>query len=240
MKKYRIIMVIGFLTVVNSLMAQDSLVTSTNSMYKTYYDHKKGNVKLIENYTDGVYNGVVAEFYPDGSEIYRINFNMGVVVQDTIKLKYGNNKLRALVPIKDGLVDGTVKVFHKNGRVKVELPFEKGRKSGIAKYYHKRGRLLKEAGFLNGKKHGTSIKYSKGKVIEYANNDTLINQREMYDKKGDLTHYELPNEEGTKYINAFVLTKDGNWKESDVMIWDGQSFYSKEFWIKLPKGVLRD
>lgn len=85
------------------------------------------------------------------------------IVKDGItKVYYGDGKLRAEIPMKNGKRNGVGKEYHPNGKVHLVINYVDGKSQGLVKRYYDNGDLLEETNYDKGEMHGTRKKYEQG------------------------------------------------------------------------------
>lgn len=102
-----------------------------------YFDKNGKTVLSEENYKDGVLDGELITFYPDGkpTEVY---------------------------PYKNGKIDGMMRRFSNEGIVLDEVMYKDGLRNGPAKYYNTNGQLLYSGMYQNDIKVGNWVYTENG------------------------------------------------------------------------------
>ncbi len=192
----------------------------------TYYDLGE-NFKHYEiNYKDGLLEGKVLEFFPDGSKKMEMTYNAGKPVGE--ELYYFNNEtISYRYAYKDGALNGKHTSFYSNGNLQMEGQFTNGFKTGVWKLYYPTGTLSAEENYdEKGNYSGSNKGYSKdGKLyerFEYENGEMKVFT--FYDSKGNIIkegvrkdhqlNYEGFDENGTMITKGTFENgvKEGEWK----------------------------
>lgn len=71
------------------------------------------------------------------------------------KETFKDGKLKALYPMKDGVLHGVVQEWWENGQMSVETHFENGKRHGLNRYWTDKGVLMKEQVYEHGESKST-------------------------------------------------------------------------------------
>lgn len=96
---------------------------------KHVYFKKNGDTTLLENYKNGILDGVKRTYYNDG-------------------------KVEREIYYKEGQFNGSFRIFSAEGKVVDELNYVAGQKDGLNKYYYSDGTLLRTEYWDKGVKNG--------------------------------------------------------------------------------------
>ena len=108
----------------------------TGQVIKKY---KSGQVKSIENFKNGKFNGEFKEFFENGSLFQIGTFKNGDM--ENVKAFYENGNLKFKQNLKDR--KGKYRGYYPNGMLEVEGEVFQGDEIGLWKYYNEEGNLLK-------------------------------------------------------------------------------------------------
>jgi antitoxin component YwqK of YwqJK toxin-antitoxin module len=96
---------------------------------KQVFYSKKGDTTLVENYQNGILEGVKKKYYP-------------------------GSKIKEVIHYKKGLMDGEFLYYNQEGKVLEKLNYTEGKKNGECSYFYSDGKMLKTENWILGAKNG--------------------------------------------------------------------------------------
>jgi antitoxin component YwqK of YwqJK toxin-antitoxin module len=183
--------------------------------------YKKGKLRIVTPYTNGVKNGTEKWYYESGqleTIVPYINDSMTGIVKtyyesgelrserpcinfETVgveKFYYKNGNLQSEYNWVKGKAEWTQKDYDTNGVFRDEATYIQGKCNGMYKYYYKTGVLQMELPYTDNKRNGLERMYYESGKLEYEitfNNDTVIGVRKEYYENGVL-------ESETPFVNG--------------------------------------
>jgi antitoxin component YwqK of YwqJK toxin-antitoxin module len=133
-----------------------------NGQLKTYYQN--GQIKTIENYTNGIENGSFKEYNENGNLETEFTMSNGTL-NGLFKAYHSNGKLMKTGSYIDGEEHGNFIEYDEFGKVGIEYTMSNGILNGPIKAYHSNGKLRKTGSFLNGDEYGNFIEYDVDGII---------------------------------------------------------------------------
>lgn len=109
-----------------------------SSTQKTYFPD--GKIRSVQQYKDGVLDGVVREYHANGKVAFEQPMRNGVI-QGRVRAFYDNGRLKGQVRYINNLQDGLSKEFYPNGRLKEEVVFIDGQMMSL-KRFDEKGRMV--------------------------------------------------------------------------------------------------
>ena len=110
-----------------------------------YFQKKSKDVMTREFYKNGMIEGVVTTYYPNGKITEETNYLKGLKEGANNYYSYDGVLLKKL-QYKNDLLQGAARYFDAKGNVIIEGQYKNGQKHGLWKYY-KNGQLEKEETF---------------------------------------------------------------------------------------------
>ena len=139
MKKLILIFVMlgaaGFFTSVSA--DEDSVFKVKEAYYESGQLESSGEV----SFDDGVYQGILKEYYENG-------------------------KLKSETNFRDGKINGIVRDYYESGQLLSEANFKDGKADGLRKKYYENGTLESEVSFKDGKEISRKEYDKKGKLVD--------------------------------------------------------------------------
>ena len=71
------------------------------------------------------------------------------LVNGVVCSKYPNGKIAAIVPLKNGKMNGTQKTYYENGKIEAEATLKDGLMDGVSKTYDLNGKIVSEEHWKN-------------------------------------------------------------------------------------------
>jgi antitoxin component YwqK of YwqJK toxin-antitoxin module len=140
--------------------------------------HENGKPKYVGVYRDGVPEGVIREYSPEGkivgAEVYKDGIKIGEGIYDEKGKEQGKWKeyhetgeLKAEGEYVNGVKIGVWTFYHPNGKTDQKGKYDKkGRPIGDWKWYYDDGSLLREETYTDGLRNGMMTEYDvKGNII---------------------------------------------------------------------------
>ncbi len=106
-----------------------------------YYQSDGVSLLSVENYINGILEGRVLTYYPNG-------------------------KITEILHYKNGKLDGVVKQFSKKGSVLNHVNYVDGKLNGLAQYYNEKGELIYIGNYKDDVKVGKWEYYKNGKQVK--------------------------------------------------------------------------
>jgi len=150
----------------NTMHPRDSIVNRIPKIpeKKDSYWHNAlskaiGRQITIENYKDGILNGLFEEYYPNGQLMTKVLYKNGR--KDGLYESYWNNGQEKVKNIyKNGIIkDGTYKWFWKNSQLHLIRSYKNGVLEGHYEVYYKHGQLKNRGEYSNNFKNGIFESY---------------------------------------------------------------------------------
>ncbi len=161
---------------INGVHITDAPELAKLDVKTTYYDN--GAVKSTATYKDGVAQGILREFSPEGKVVNSKVFVNGTLtgegVLDTAGRMQGqwveyhtNGEIKSKGEYLNNIRVGNWTFFHSNKKTEQTGKYDKkGKAQGPWKWYHESGNILREETYRNGLQDGLMTEYSdSGKVI---------------------------------------------------------------------------
>ena len=105
-----------------------------------------GEVSKRYNVIDGKKQGLMTDYYPDGSVKMERMFRNDTQVDRTV-MYYKSGKIEEVQYYKDGLRQGGDSTFYEDGRTAQVIEYDNGIKHGFVRKWSKDGNLVYEARF---------------------------------------------------------------------------------------------
>lgn len=142
-----------------------------------YYEN--GKLRNVVEYNQDKQNGFGDFYAPDGSFMYRLRFEDGVLKGYTWKNQagmfepekpvtkstpemvcyYPNGRESVRVSLKNGLYHGPYRSFYPDGRKYRETEFEDDQETKTGRYYYPSGKLREEINFIGDERYGAYVLY---------------------------------------------------------------------------------
>lgn len=139
----------------------------------TYYSEFDGSVRIREPYVNGMMQGNVTSYYPEG-------------------------EISELVPWEENKKKGTWKQFYENGALRLDGRYENDQLNGMYQVYYSDSTVKINGTFLNNLSHGTWTYFSEEGEVLYSiefQNGRAIDQEKYLEIMGDtLSRFEFPEE----------------------------------------------
>ena len=117
-----------------------------------------GKIVMIENYFNGVYDGVVVSFDEKGDTLVYGKYQEGL---EEGRWMYKNDSVIVESYYLEGQKHGNWKTYYANGQLKISSRFEHDFLEGKTIYYWENGRRKYEYNYLNGLLHGNAYTYDE-------------------------------------------------------------------------------
>ena len=222
-----------------------------------YYENNQLSEEII--YHDYYKTGIEKSYYPSGVlelEIPRyhsdVDYKCGMykyyletgILKDEVpyncngkkngieKKYYNTGEIEALIPYKNGLVDGKVRTYYQNGALQKEIPYNNGKRDGCARMYYENGNLEAELEWKNDQMVGTEKWYYENgefsHIIPYKNGK--INGMEKYFYKNGLLSAKIPWVAGDMNGTATHFYDDGRVKSEVTYIQGKKNGPEKDYY----------
>lgn len=152
-------------------------------------------ISSMEEYRNGILNGVRYEFDPNGYFEKEENYINGKLNGKKIKWQFGN-QVTFEENYLDGLLNGEIKAFYENNQRQEEANYKNGKRDGISKWFFDDGSISIQYTYKNGILDGPALTYWRnGKLQSEGNYSDNLEQGEWkeYNEEGELiktTRYE--------------------------------------------------
>ena len=201
---------------------------------KCVWYYPNGNEKKVEEYKDGLLDGVVIKYWGD------------------------DGKKKSEIYFQAGKYHGSYKTFHKNGELSIETEYSYGLKHGIEKNYFDNKQISLEGEWVEGKRNGEwNLYFSNGVKRFHGNYELGVKQGEFktyYEEDGRLKSEELyvdgvlmsqyKFDEFGNYVDdkGKMITKEEADERNDVIAKAGQEILdeNKKWWKKIFKKKKKD
>ncbi|MCL2485245.1 MAG: toxin-antitoxin system YwqK family antitoxin [Endomicrobia bacterium] len=140
------------------------------------------------NYNAGRLEGVVKEYYPNGTASSVRNYKAGHLYGPA-KEYYPNGKIKEEATYRDELLFGALRKYSETGVILTSYEYYDGKLCGIAKDFYSNGKIKTETEYLNGKKEGRQREYSSNGILITENNysaDKLEGQSRRFYEGGNI------------------------------------------------------
>ena len=117
-----------------------------------------GKLLMIENYANGLYEGVVVSFNEKGDTLFLGKYKEGM---EDGRFKYVNDSVIEESFYIEGQRFGDWKTFYANGQLKMSAHFENDLQEGKTFFYWENGRKKMEYNYVNGLLNGYAFSYDE-------------------------------------------------------------------------------
>jgi len=128
--------------------------------WKWFYE--SGNIRRIENYNEGIENGIIEEKTDSGMVVIKGNYVDG---QEDGLWKYQIEGYREEGKYEDGKRTGNWKHYYPNGNLSFEGNFDDGQPNGVHKYFWENGNIKMIGNFIMGLKDGDWNRYNSDESL---------------------------------------------------------------------------
>ncbi len=134
-----------------------------DGVWRSYQDDK-GKLTKLEEYSNGILNGVSITVHINGSVTSDATFlNNKLNGQRTAMSNYGNVKV--IETYHDSILDGRKRMYYDNGTLQEDGNWKNAQKDGPFKWYRSDGTLSLENTYVSGVLQGPSKEYDeKGRI----------------------------------------------------------------------------
>lgn len=201
-----------------------------NLIYKAEIDNDKslsfklhfidGLVEREGNLKNGLFDGELKYYYPNGNLKSVLNFEEGEQ-NGKQTLYHPNGELKEVFFCKDGYYHGSDVIYYSNGVIQKKGNFFNGEHDGEITNYHPNGNLQSRVFVVEGKQAGRSIQYnSKGNVkeVEYFDNEGKSYRKIFYNHSGDVSldiKYEYDTIQYTELYPSGVAKHKGAYVDNN-------------------------
>jgi len=218
--------------------------------WESYYED--GTIKEISNFSDGLRNGEIIIFYPNGMKELEYK-EVNDKVEGELRVYYPSGQLKKTIPYSDNLKSGPFKVYYNSGGIKEEGTYTTNKLNGLYKQYYETGELLEEASLINDYYDGPVKNYFRnGKIKSEANykdgkisgefkeffENGILRKVSDYDEKGIVKGtWKLYYEDGKTVKHEVVLDEKDKTKS-----YDKEYFESGALWntFTLKEGKVKE
>ncbi len=132
------------------IAAEGNFINSKKDSTWKYYSYYSHAVIAIENYKNGLKDGISKRFYENGSiseeQEWRNNLKDG-----EWKQYFQNGELRSSGIYKEGKLSGTYEVYYENGQLRAQGNYDNNIMNGNWVYYDENGKIQAQLKYINGK-----------------------------------------------------------------------------------------
>lgn len=215
-----------------ALLIKKQLVNGKNDGdYEGYFDIGEDAVEYMANYKDDKIDGILKEYYSDGTLYKETTFNK--YQKNGVERTYNADGLKiAEINYLNDELNGTYITYHNNGNVEQESVLKNGYYIGTSTSYHYNNEVaIKRSYNSNGKLDGVYQEYTDdGKLwYEYDYSNGKINSFKYFNKKGEVLSegrkrggdldFAAYSPNGLLFITGIYDSRDGkkgNWKYYDA------------------------
>lgn len=162
--------------------------TGESDGVKTIYFEGTQKIRQTITYKDGLRNGEMKEFFPNGN-LKAKQFYRNDTVIDTLFFYHSNGQLAEYQIVKDRKKFGCWRKYNKSGRMYSEINFKDGVFDGTSSVYsYNNGKLLERYNFEKGSKHGkqeTFYNNGRQKYVAYFYHDQACLGTEEWSERGE-------------------------------------------------------
>lgn len=115
----------------------------------TYYSEFDGSVRIREPYLDGVLEGVVRSYYPDGKISEEVTWKQNLK-EGPWSQYYQNGVRRLSGHYKNGMLNGSYEVYFSNNIIEIRGTYLDDKSHGTWYFYDESGEQLYSLEYLNG------------------------------------------------------------------------------------------
>lgn len=135
-----------FLGLVVSCKEKNSDTSSVKEIEEVVENYGTGQISRTYQRKNGQIDGLMKDFYPDGSPKGERYFENGMQVGKTT-LYYNNGEIMEVQYYENGLKNGGDTVFYESGKVKFAVTYKDEKKNGYLRKWSEDGILVYEAKF---------------------------------------------------------------------------------------------
>jgi antitoxin component YwqK of YwqJK toxin-antitoxin module len=167
-------------------------------------------IQKLENYTDGIKNGISIVIDKKGHLISQEFYKNGELDGLSIHFNGYSEMPSSEINYRKGKKNGLSRTYYDNGKIQEESTYKEDIKTGTTKWFNKSGKRVAEYNYVNGLFQGLQTTFYDSDTIqsttEYSNNIQNGQYREYY-RNGIM---KLQGE----YVNG---TKEGPWIDYDEL-----------------------
>ena len=134
-----------------------------------------------------------------------------------------DSELSALVPLKDGVLEGEAQLVAADGLIREKINFVGGQRHGPFEAYHSTAKLARKGNFANGKLSGQEILYFESGALKikrsYGKNQEITSLEE-FDEKGHLI--ESASMQGGVLVGRRITFFESGAKKEQIPTLDGK------------------
>lgn len=115
----------------------------------TYYSEFDGSVRIREPYSNGLLEGTMQSYYPDGAVSEEVEWKQNKKDGDW-KQYYKNGTQRLSGHYENGMLQGAYEVFYSDGTIEIRGNYVDNRSHGTWHFYHESGKEVYSLEYVMG------------------------------------------------------------------------------------------